>query len=91
MLNLSVPYKANCSQSPTELLVAWGFRPSSERRRLRELSVLQTHEQGTDAHTHLEARMLATLGMLLAASRILWIIIVVVVVLVLLGFFFRGR
>jgi hypothetical protein len=35
--------------------------------------------------------MLATLGMLLAVSRILWIIIVVVVVLVLLGFFFRGR
>jgi hypothetical protein len=35
--------------------------------------------------------MLATLGMLLAVGRILWIIIVVVVVLVLLGFFFRGR
>ena len=35
--------------------------------------------------------MLATLGMLLAVSRILWIIIVVVVVLLLLGFFFRGR
>jgi hypothetical protein len=35
--------------------------------------------------------MLATLGMLLAVSRILWIIVVVVVVLVLLGFFFRGR
>jgi hypothetical protein len=35
--------------------------------------------------------MLATLGMLFAVSRILWIIIVVVVVLVLLGFFFRGR
>jgi hypothetical protein len=52
---------------------------------------LQTHEQGTDADTYLEARMLATLGMLLAVSRILWIIIVVVVVLVLLGFFARGR
>jgi hypothetical protein len=64
---------------------------AAERRRLRELSVSQTHEQGTDAHTHLEARMLATLGMLLAVSRILWIIVVVVVVLVLLGFFFRGR
>jgi hypothetical protein len=36
--------------------------------------------------------MLATLGMLLAVGRILWIIIVIVVVLVLLGFFFgRGR
>jgi hypothetical protein len=35
--------------------------------------------------------MLATLGMLLAVSRILWIVIVVVVVLVLLGFFARGR
>jgi hypothetical protein len=35
--------------------------------------------------------MLATLGMLLAVGRILWIIIVVVVVLVLLGFFARGR
>ena len=35
--------------------------------------------------------MLATLGMLLAVSRILWIIIVVIVVLALLGFFFRGR
>jgi hypothetical protein len=35
--------------------------------------------------------MLATLGMLLAVSRILWIIIVVVVVLVVLGLFFRGR
>jgi hypothetical protein len=57
----------------------------------RELSVSQTHEQGTDAHTYLEARMLAALGMLLAVSRILWIIIVVVVVLVLLGFFARGR
>jgi len=40
---------------------------------------------------HLEARMLATLGMLLAVSRILWIIIVVIVVLALLGLFFRGR
>ena len=55
----------------------------------RELSVSQIHEQGTDAHTYLEARMLATLGMLLAVGRILWIIIVV---LVLFGFFFRrGR
>jgi hypothetical protein len=36
--------------------------------------------------------MLATLGMLFAVGRILWIIIVVVVVLALLGFFFgRGR
>jgi hypothetical protein len=36
--------------------------------------------------------MLATLGMLFAVGRILWIIIVIVVVLVLLGFFFgRGR
>jgi hypothetical protein len=36
--------------------------------------------------------MLATLGMLFAVGRILWIIIVVVVVLVLLGYFFnRGR
>jgi hypothetical protein len=36
--------------------------------------------------------MLATLGMLLAVGRILWIIIVIVVVLILLGFFFgRGR
>jgi hypothetical protein len=35
--------------------------------------------------------MLATLGMLLAVGRILWIIIVVVVVLVLIGFFARGR
>lgn len=35
--------------------------------------------------------MLATLGMLLAVSRILWIVVVVVVVLVLLGFFARGR
>jgi hypothetical protein len=36
--------------------------------------------------------MLATLGMLLAVGRIVWIIIVIVVVLVLLGFFFgRGR
>jgi len=57
----------------------------------RKLSVSQTHEQGTDAHTYLEAGMLATLGMLFAVGRILWIIIVVVVVLVLLGFFARGR
>jgi hypothetical protein len=35
--------------------------------------------------------MLATLGMLFAVGRILWIIIVVVVVLILLGFFVRGR
>jgi hypothetical protein len=35
--------------------------------------------------------MLATLGMLFAVGRILWIIIIVVVVLVLLGFFARGR
>jgi hypothetical protein len=35
--------------------------------------------------------MLATLGMLLAVSRILWIIIVVIVVLALLGVFARGR
>jgi hypothetical protein len=36
--------------------------------------------------------MLATLGMLFAVGRILWIIIIVVVVLLLLGFFFgRGR
>jgi hypothetical protein len=35
--------------------------------------------------------MLATLGMLLAVGRILWIIIVVIVVLVLIGFFARGR
>jgi hypothetical protein len=58
----------------------------------RELSVSQIHEQGTDAHTYLEARMLATLGMLLAVGRILWIIIIIIVVLVLFGFFFRrGR
>jgi hypothetical protein len=35
--------------------------------------------------------MLATLGMLFAVGRILWIIVVVVVVLVLLGLFARGR
>ena len=36
--------------------------------------------------------MLATLGMLFALGRILWIIIVIVVVLALFGFFFgRGR
>ena len=36
--------------------------------------------------------MLATLGMLLAVGRILWIIIVVIVVLVVFGFLFgRGR
>jgi hypothetical protein len=36
--------------------------------------------------------MLATLGMLFAVGRILWIIIVIVVVLALFGFFFgRGR
>jgi hypothetical protein len=35
--------------------------------------------------------MLATLGMLFAVSRILWIIIIVVVVIVLLGLFARGR
>jgi hypothetical protein len=35
--------------------------------------------------------MLATLGMLFAVSRILWIIIVVVVVLALLGLFARRR
>jgi hypothetical protein len=36
--------------------------------------------------------MLATLGMLLAVGRILWIILVIVLVLILLGFFFgRGR
>jgi len=36
--------------------------------------------------------MLATLGMLLAVGRILWIIIVVIVVLVVSGFLFgRGR
>ena len=36
--------------------------------------------------------MFATLGVLFAVGRILWIIIVIVVVLVLLGFFFgRGR
>jgi hypothetical protein len=35
--------------------------------------------------------MLVTLGMLLAVSRILWIVVVVVVVLVLLGVFARGR
>jgi hypothetical protein len=35
--------------------------------------------------------MLATLGMLFAVGRILWIIIIVVVVLVLLGVFARGR
>jgi hypothetical protein len=36
--------------------------------------------------------MLATLGMLLAVGRILWIIIIIIVVLVLFGFFFRrGR
>jgi hypothetical protein len=36
--------------------------------------------------------MLATLGMLLAVGRILWIIIVVILVLVVLGFLFgRGR
>jgi hypothetical protein len=57
-----------------------------------QASVSQTDEQGTDAHTYLEAGMLATLGMLLAVGRILWIIIVIVVVLALLGFFFgRGR
>jgi hypothetical protein len=52
---------------------------------------LQTHEQGTDAYTYLEAGMLATLGMLFAVGRIVWIVLVVVVVLVLLGFFARGR
>src|SRR5215208_6684914 len=56
-----------------------------------ELSVSQTHEQGTDIHTYLEARMLATIGMLFAVGRIIWIIIVVIVVLVLLGMFARGR
>ena len=35
--------------------------------------------------------MLATLGMLLAVSRILWIVVVVLVVLVLVCFFARGR
>ena len=36
--------------------------------------------------------MLATLGMLFAVGRILWIIIVVIVVLVVFGFLFgRGR
>jgi hypothetical protein len=35
--------------------------------------------------------MLATLGMLLAVSRIVWIVVVVLVVLVLLGVFARGR
>ena len=36
--------------------------------------------------------MLATLGMLFAVGRILWIIIIIIVVLVLFGFFFRrGR
>ena len=35
--------------------------------------------------------MFATLGMLFAVGRILWIIIIVIVVLVLLGFFVRGR
>jgi hypothetical protein len=35
--------------------------------------------------------MFATLGMLFAVGRILWIIIIVIVVLVLLGFFARGR
>jgi hypothetical protein len=42
-------------------------------------------------YTYLEAVMLATLGMLFAVGRILWIILVVVLVLVLLGFFARGR
>jgi hypothetical protein len=36
--------------------------------------------------------MLATLGMLFAVGRIIWIIIIVVVVLLVLGVFFgRGR
>jgi len=35
--------------------------------------------------------MLATLGILFAVGRILWIIIVVVVLLVLLGVFARAR
>jgi hypothetical protein len=35
--------------------------------------------------------MLATLGMLLAVSRIVWIVVVILVVLVLLGVFARGR
>jgi len=35
--------------------------------------------------------MLATIGMLFAVGRIIWIIIVVIVVLVLLGMFARGR
>jgi hypothetical protein len=40
----------------------------------------------------LEAGMLATLGMLFAVGRIIWIIIIVVVVLLVLGVFFgRGR
>jgi hypothetical protein len=67
------------------------FRPNSGATTARGSFVSQRHEQGTDAHTYLEARMLATLGMLLAVGRILWIIIVVIVVLVLLGFFARGR
>jgi uncharacterized membrane protein len=63
----------------------------AERRRLARAFVLETHEWGFDAHTYLEARMLAMVGMLLAVSRILWIIIVVIVVLALLGVFARGR
>jgi hypothetical protein len=35
--------------------------------------------------------MLATLGMLLAVGRLIWIIIVVIVVLVVLGFLFGRR
>ena len=72
-------------------LATWTSARIAERRRLAGAFVSQRHEQGTDAHTYLEARMLATLGMLLAVGRILWIIIVVIVVLVLLGFFARGR
>ena len=73
-------------------LCPYGFRPEQPGADgPRGDFVSQTNEQGTDAHTYWEARMLATLGMLFAVSRILWIVVVVVVVLVLLGFFARGR
>jgi hypothetical protein len=57
----------------------------------RKLSFRRPTSRELTLITYQEARMLATLGMLLAVSRIVWIIVVVVVVLALLGVFARGR
>jgi hypothetical protein len=69
-----------------------GVKKADSRIGFPGLPVSQIEERGTHACTPtLGAEMVATLGMLFAVSRILWIIIVVVVVLVLVGFFVRGR